>query len=164
MHSFKSWLQKAEIKKSVNENEIAFPPFFKEMEKEGDCKALPLQYIIFFNDENIREAVQVRFSVGEEKFTVTQNGTYFKGKTVEFSKYRPMLNYVKLYMISLEFKNSLIADELYWIVNKYEDTPFEKLKDQFLERIQKSEMKLSPEEFSALGISKNDLAARRFGL
>jgi phage-related protein len=156
MKKFDEWLNESE-------ESLAFPSFIPKMEKEGECKALPLQYVFFFEDEEINDALQVTYNTGTEKFSVDVKGAYFRGEEFNCDNYLTALNYVKLYMISQEYGDAQIVDELKWVITK-KPLKFSQLADAFYDRIVKSKMEISQEAMKALGITDNVKNSNRYGI
>lgn len=131
----------------------------------SDSKALPAKYAMFFKDEEIRNSVQVVYYTGEDKFVVTVKGEYFTGETWKTPHAQSAYNFVKLYMISKKHRNRHIVDELKWVLTKEEAVkPWSQLRDSFLDRILKTKMEISTEALEDLGITKNMMVAKKFGI
>lgn len=152
--------------RNEQEDSLAFPSFFSQMEKEGKCKALPLKYVLMFEDEEINKNLQVIYSTSKQEFSVNFKGQFFKGRTLECKSYREMLNTVKLRMISEKFSNPEIFEELWYIVQNplYADKKFEELADKFWDRIVKTEIEFSEEELAALNITKTVKAGHKYNI
>jgi hypothetical protein len=149
----------------LNESKFATPDAVEKFETEGKCKALPVKYVMMFDDKEINDVLEVMYYNTDDRFVVTTKGEFFSGESWKTPSYMSALNYIKLFMISKEFRNYHIVDELKWVLTKDDaNKSWNELIDKFLKRIEQTRMDLKPEEFEALGITKNTLVANKYGI
>ena len=149
----------------LNEAKYVAPKELDEFEKAIDAKALPLQYVMLFEDSSINDVLEVKYSTASEEFSIQAKGTFFKGTTWKTKIPIAAANYIKLYMISEKHSNAWIVDELKHLLTRSPNLkPFDKLGKVFYERAIQDKMNLNKEEMRDLGITDTMVHARKFNL